>query len=154
MSLHGYNRDVNDGERSALTTACDDLQAQLEAGDRSMRHLDQDLSSLHEALQAAFVHAEKIGDLQRHMRELRANMREQRQALGEVRRAARALCASMTRTRESVASLVDEKVALDANHDMVAADHGAGKPHADQTERFDYETRPLASRMTKRDPAT
>jgi septal ring factor EnvC (AmiA/AmiB activator) len=106
---------MSEGDPSALTTACDDLQAQLEAGDRSMRHLDYDVSQLQWILHTAMMHAEKIGNLQRHMRELRANMREQRQALREVRRAAHLLCGAAESAREAIATLTAEQRAADAN---------------------------------------
>ena len=146
---------MSNGDRAAaLATACDDLQAQLEAGDRSMRHLDDDMLLLHDALQAAFAHAERIGSLRRHMRELRANMREQRQALREVRRAAQLLCESIARARDSVASLADETPALPCSPDIVAHDDVAANVGAESSAGSDYETPWLASSTTKRDPAT
>ena len=162
-----YNPGMCDGDRSAaLTTACDDLQAQLEAGDRSLRHLDHDLLLLHESLQAAFVHAGKIGSLQLHMKELRANMREQRDALREVRRAARALCASLEHTRRNVASLATETAVSDhtaaalgeqtrlETPTHVVGHDDAEKSHAGQTGPDDARSRPLASRTTRLNPAT
>jgi chromosome segregation ATPase len=101
---------------AALTTACDDLQAQLEAGDRTARHLDRDVNALTEAVQVARVHTETLADLQRHLHDLRANMREERLALSEVRKAARTLCASVARARETMTTLAQEKQALEAAH--------------------------------------
>jgi hypothetical protein len=156
------------GVRSeALATACDDLQAQLEAGDRSMRHLDHDVLLLDEALQAAFVHADRMGNLQLHMRELRANMREQREALREVRRAAHLLCDSVARARERLTSLVEEKATLDANDAALRGEqarlqtltdvvnhHDAENSHVSQTGLHDVRSRPLESRTTRLDPPT
>jgi len=113
---------MSEGDRSALTTACDDLQAQIEAGDRSMRHLDHDLSQLQGTLHTAIVHAEKIVSLQGHMRELRANMREQRQALREVRRAAQSLCEAVESARTALAALKAEERAADRNDAALLAE--------------------------------
>ena len=115
-------QNVSEGERSALTTACDDLQAQIEAGDRSMRHLDHDVSQLQGTLHTAMVHAEKIVSLQGHMRELRANMREQRQALREVRRAAHSLCDAVESARTALATLSAEERAADRNDAALLAE--------------------------------
>jgi hypothetical protein len=105
---------MTSGDRSALlTTACDDLQAQLEAGDRSARHLDEDLVLLAAtAGSTATSNANTLAALQRHLNELRRNMREQRVALREVRAAGHALCASMARTRDSMKALKDQNDAL------------------------------------------
>jgi phage-related tail protein len=116
---------MSEGDPSALTTACDDLQAQLEAGDRSMRHLDYDMSQLQGILHTAMVHTEKIGNLQRHMRELRANMREQRQALREVRRAAHLLCGAAESARQAIAMLTAEQRAADANDAALLPEDGS-----------------------------
>jgi chromosome segregation ATPase len=108
---------MSDGERSiALTTACDDLQAQLEAGDRNVRHIDHDLTMLRDALRVTVVQTETLAALQRHIGDLRANMREQRFALREVRRAATTLCATIAQTREEMESLADESKLLPRTH--------------------------------------
>jgi chromosome segregation ATPase len=118
---------MSEGERSiALTTACDDLQAQLEAGDRSVRHLDHDLSELRQALAKAFAQAETLGNLHRHMSELRAHMREQRQALREVRRAAYTLSCSIAQTREGIAALAEQTSELERSHAELAVEVLAG----------------------------
>jgi predicted nuclease with TOPRIM domain len=112
-----YNPAMSEGERSiALTTACDDLQAQLEAGDRNVRHIDHDLTMLRDALRVTVVHTETLADLQRHIGDLRANLREQRFALREVRRAATTLCATVAQTREEMESLADESKRLPLMH--------------------------------------
>ena len=161
---------MGDSDHSvALTTACDDLQAQLEAGDRSLRHLDHDLALLKDVLQTAFVHAERLGNLQRHLTELRDNMREQRDALREVRRAARTVCASVAQTREGMASLANERAALERNHAALLSDqerlHGTPgdvpghEAHAEKlrdhrTALADFRKHLLASHPVKPDPAT
>jgi hypothetical protein len=100
---------MSTGDRSfPLTTACDDLQAQLEAGDRSVRHLDEDLVVLLAALTPTDPHPATLADLQRHLSDLRQNMHEQRTALREVRAAARSLCASVARARETMKALHEE----------------------------------------------
>jgi hypothetical protein len=102
------------GDRSVLlTTACDDLQAQLEAGDRSARHLDEDLVLLAAtAGSTATSNANTLAALQQHLNELRRNMREQRVALREVRAAAHAVCGSMARARDTMKALKDQNDAL------------------------------------------
>jgi predicted nucleic acid-binding Zn-ribbon protein len=108
---------MSEGDRSiALTTACDDLQAQLEAGDRSFRRLDNDVSCLGEALRSAANHTETIASLLRHLNELRGNMREQRSALREVRKAAAKLCTTVAEARDTMTTLADGKQALDDAH--------------------------------------
>jgi hypothetical protein len=111
---------VSDSERSiALTTACDDLQAQLEAGDRSVRHIDHDLTMLRDALRVTVVQTDTLIDLQRHIADLRANMREQRSALREVRRAASKLCATVAQTRDEMESLADKHQILPRTHTVL-----------------------------------
>jgi chromosome segregation ATPase len=107
---------------AALRTACDDLQAQLEAGDRTARHLDRDLNALTDAVQIARVHTETLADLQRHIGDLRANMREERAALSEVRKAARTLCASVARARETMTAFAHEKQVLEATQAALVAE--------------------------------
>jgi chromosome segregation ATPase len=99
---------AEDSRVTALTTACDDLQAQLEAGDRSVRHVHYDLTELGATLASLTQHTEALAVLLQHMRELRANMGEQRKALREVRAAARALCASVTEAQENVLQLAED----------------------------------------------
>ena len=113
-----------DSERSiALTTACDDLQAQIEAGDRSFRHVNDDLTRLRDALDATVTQGETLDELQRHLTDLYGNMREQRSALREVRRAAIKLCATIADTRDGTEMLVDEKRALERTHSKLRAEH-------------------------------
>jgi predicted nucleic acid-binding Zn-ribbon protein len=115
---------MSDSERSiALTTACDDLQAQVEAGDRSVRHIDRDLTLLRDALRATVAQTETLGALQRHIGDLQRNMREQRSALREVRREATKLCAAMAETLGRVQTLVDEQQVLERPRDALVADH-------------------------------
>jgi predicted nucleic acid-binding Zn-ribbon protein len=114
---------MSEADRSfALATACQDLQAQLEAGDRSLRHVDHDLTLLREALHAAVTHTATLTDLQQHLNELRGTMREQRSALREVRRAAAKLCATIAQARETMTMLADQKEALEQTHATLLAD--------------------------------
>ena len=165
-----YNPGMSERDRSvALTTACDDLQAQLEAGNRNMRHLDHELELLREGLHTAFVHAERLGNLERHMREMRANMRDQRDALREIRRAARLLGASVAQARESVASLAKERGALERSHAALPADQerlqgtpanvSGDEAHAEElrdhrTALDEFRKHLMASHPVKPDPAT
>lgn len=127
-----YNSPMSDSERSvALTTACDDLQAQLEAGDRSLRHLDHDLTLLREALRTATSQTHSLTDLYRHLAELRGNMREQRTALREVRRAATRLCATMAQTRDRMELLTDEQRALEQTQAALLAELSTPRNPAD-----------------------
>ncbi len=100
---------MGDNERSMpLIVACDDLEAQLEAGDRSVRHINDDLTTLDALLVAVLEQTSTLANLRRHMRELRANMQEQRQALREVRRAATVLCAPVLISRQHTIVLEEE----------------------------------------------
>jgi predicted nuclease with TOPRIM domain len=115
---------MSDSDRSiALTTACDDLQAQLEAGDRSVRHIDDDLTLLREALHTAVTQVSTLTDLQRHIADLRANMAEQRTALREVRRAATKLCATVSQAREQMETLADETQVLEPTNEALRSEH-------------------------------
>ncbi|HEY6361469.1 MAG TPA: hypothetical protein VIX63_10210 [Vicinamibacterales bacterium] len=100
---------MSDDRSIALTTACDDLQAQLEAGNRSVRLIDDDLTELGALLPSVFAQTAKLTGLLKHMGELRANMLEQRKALREVRAAAKALCAAVT----TMTTLVEEQLELE-----------------------------------------
>jgi predicted nuclease with TOPRIM domain len=123
MQAARYNPRMSEGDRAApLTTACDDLQAQLEAGDRTFRHLTEDLGFVSAALRDAALRVETFADLQRHIQDLRGNMREQRAALREVRRAARKLCDSVTQAREQMLALADENRTLEMNNAQLLAD--------------------------------
>lgn len=141
---------MSDSDRSqALNTACDDLQAQLEAGDRSFRHLDHDLLLLREALRTAASHTHTLNDLYRHLAELRGNMREQRTALREVRSAAIKLSATIAQARASMELLADEKQALEQTHAALLAEHlqlGTPPNPADH----DTQSRPLTGRPRSR----
>jgi multidrug resistance efflux pump len=102
---------MGDDDRSiGLTAACDDLEAQLEAGDRSVRRIDDDLTELGARLTAVFEHTAALAGLLRHMRELRVTMREQRNALQEVRAAATVLCTAVTETRQNIDALAGERL--------------------------------------------
>ena len=115
---------MSEGDRSiALTTACDDLQAQLEASDRSLQHLKYDLILLQDTLKTAIERADTLGGLRHHLNELRGNMREQRAALREVRQAASKLCESMTHACEEMVRLAREKETLAATHAALIAEH-------------------------------
>ena len=115
---------MSDSNRSlALTTACDDLQAQIEAGDRSFRRIDDDLTRLRDALHVTVTQAETLTHLQRHLADLRGNMREQRSALREVRRAAVKLCATIAQARVRMETLLEEKRALEHTHTTLLAEH-------------------------------
>ena len=119
-----HDPSAEDRNRStALNTACDDLQAQLEAGDRSLRHVDRDVTLLREAITTAVCQTEMMGDLSRHLHELRDNMREQRAALREVRRAANRLCTAMSETRDCMETLVEQKLALERTHTALRSEH-------------------------------
>jgi predicted nucleic acid-binding Zn-ribbon protein len=114
---------MSEGDRSfALATACDDLQAQLEAGDRSVRQLDRDIARLRDAVRAAVIQSETLSSLQRHLTDLRANMAEQRSALREVRRAARTLCETVAQARGRMTAIADEKDALERRHAAIVAE--------------------------------
>ncbi len=133
-----YNPGMSESDRSdAITTACDDLQAQIEAGDRSMRHIDHEVELLNEAISLGLVHADRLGNLQRRMNEMRTHMLEQRTALREVRKAARTLCASVARARERTATLANEQAVLERDHPTV---------------RAEFKEHPVASDATKPDP--
>jgi chromosome segregation ATPase len=106
-----------------LTTACDDLQAQLEASDRSFRHIDHDLTALRETLRATVVHSDTLARLQQHLADLRGNMREQRSALREVRSAATKLCATVVQARNEMATLAEDKHALESTHAALLNEH-------------------------------
>ena len=138
MALPALESRMSDDSRlTALTTACDDLQAQLEAGDRTVRHVDEDLTDLGATLTSLTRHTAMLAQVLQHMRELRANMREQRKALREVRAAATALCASVTSTQEKMLQLGEDASARDRRRDTVdvaLSPFGSAAPHGSRSE--------------------
>jgi hypothetical protein len=69
----------------ALDTACADLQAQMEASDRTIRLLDHDIAEIDERLATSREHGNLLGEARRHLKDLRHNLDQQRIALRLVR---------------------------------------------------------------------
>ena len=109
--------------RAALTTACDDLQAQLEAVTRSVRHLVRDVTVLSDAPDAARALTQHLAELQRHLDDLRSNVSEEWNALRGVRVAAYTLSASVDPMRGGRTTLAEDKQALERTHAALQVEH-------------------------------
>jgi hypothetical protein len=115
---------TDEGHRcAALATACDDLQAQFDAGERSYRHVDRDLTLLHDTLRTSVHPTDVLDDLQRHLHNLRHNMREQQSALLEVRRAAIKVCSAVSHGRQQPGTLAEKKRTLERTHAALLNEH-------------------------------
>jgi hypothetical protein len=111
---------MRDNRTVPLRTALDDLQAQLEAGDRTLARINHEVDDLDRAFDESIRQADLVGRLRRRLKELRAHLQEQRATLREAGNQARVVRDLVRRTR-AAATGEEQPVVEGASTNGVAA---------------------------------